>query len=241
MFSPFQKVVNILFPPLCLSCNSVLSHEFPLICEECSSLLLARGEFVCSSCGKRHPTNALKCHALSVSVFTAFQYENIPARKLIHALKYRGAESAAKTIAYLVTPLFLNALPHRGLQKNLEIQFIPIPLSPKRERNRGFNQSVLLSYSFAKELELYGCHASVNTKLIFRIRETPSQTTCKNKKERMANMRGCFSAKNCIGLENKLVLLVDDVVTSGATIEEASRTLKNAGVPHIVGLCIAKT
>ncbi len=234
MLSFLRKIPDLLFPPLCLSCGRALAIGVPLMCPECSALLGVRGGFVCSSCGKRVAEG--KCHPGSISVFAGFSYESIPARRLIHALKYGGTEKAAATAARLISPLLSQTIP-RGAMPAL----LPIPLYPRRERERGFNQSGLFSEALARELRKTGFRAAVFSNTLRRTRDTKSQTACGTRKERALNVEGCFSAENRGLPENALVFLVDDVVTSGATIEEAARALKKAGVPHVAGLAIAKT
>ena len=241
MFSPLKKIMNALFPPLCLSCEAPLPRDFPLLCGECALLMRPRGEFVCSSCGKRSPGFHHACHYGSIPVFAAFPYEDPVARRLIHALKYKRAEAAAKTIAFLATPLFTKALPKAGAEGGIPIILVPIPLAKGRERERGYNQSGLIAEAVAEELRGRGLRAEARKSLLRRVRDTGSQTACKDEKERRENVKRCFFAEGPGELENALLFLVDDVVTSGATIEEAARTLKNAGVPHIAGLAIAKT
>ncbi|MBN2568445.1 MAG: ComF family protein [Deltaproteobacteria bacterium] len=199
-----------------------------------------------------HAGQAGKCHTGSVAVFAAFRYESISAKRLIHALKYSGTEAAADTAACLAGPMFIKTLPSTCIRRPAYINesdvtniiLIPIPLSPSRKKKRGFNQSLLFAEAFSIFLKQAGIRATVLENALRRIRDTKSQTMCKTRNERAKNVIGCFEF---IGFptpykfRESIIFLVDDVVTSGATIEEAARTLHKAKVPHVAGLCIAKT
>jgi len=111
---------------------------------------------------------------------------------------------------------------------------LPVPLHPKKERKRGFNQSKLISEAVAKnfDLEMSDC--------LKRIKNNKPQASLKDNEARIKNMAGCFRIKNSELVKNKNILLVDDVFTSGATINEAVRILKESGAKKIIVLVIAK-
>ncbi len=240
---PFiKKTLNALFPPLCLSCGRVLAHNFPLFCDDCRTAILPRGEFVCSSCGKRTGNKSPLCHRGSVPTLAVFHYESGPVKRMVHALKYRGCEAAARTIAALSAPIVLTALPREPFSlRGLPLCLVPVPLHPHRLRLRGYNQSFLIAEALAATLKKEGIHTYVETSILSRIRETPSQTFCASPAARRENVKGCFVSGDVSKLRNAFVFVIDDVVTSGATIEEAVRCLKKAQVPHLAGLAIAKT
>jgi len=111
---------------------------------------------------------------------------------------------------------------------------VSVPLHPKRERQRGFNQSKLLAEFLAKELNLELVDG------LKRIKNTGPQAKIKKPEKRLENISGCFEIKNSEQIGNKNILLIDDVFTSGATINEAIKILKQNDVRKIIVLVIAK-
>jgi ComF family protein len=111
---------------------------------------------------------------------------------------------------------------------------VPVPLHPKRLRWRGFNQSVLLGRELSRVFRL-----SLDPFLLQRKVETPPQTQL-NEEERRRNVRGAFAVNPEKSLQNRSVLLLDDVYTSGATVNECSRCLKRAGAREVYVLTLAR-
>ncbi len=110
---------------------------------------------------------------------------------------------------------------------------MPIPLHPTRLRERGYNQSALIAQKLSKEFNI----PLINNNLI-RIRNTPSQTNL-NKKERWTNIKGAFKIKYPTNINKKFTLLIDDLLTTGATTSEAALTLKKSGAKKVGVLTIA--
>jgi ComF family protein len=111
---------------------------------------------------------------------------------------------------------------------------VPVPLHPKRLRWRGFNQSVLLGRELSRVFDL-----SLDPFLLQRNAETPPQTQL-TEEERRRNVRGAFSVNSDKSVKNRSVLLLDDVYTSGATVNECSRCLKRAGAKEVYVLTLAR-
>ncbi len=110
----------------------------------------------------------------------------------------------------------------------------PIPLHPGRERKRGFNQAELLAKFIGTKLNLEFTIA------LKKIKNTKPQAQLKNSEERIKNMEECFRITNPELVENKNVILIDDVFTSGATMNEAVKILKNCGAKKIIAAVLAK-
>ena len=111
---------------------------------------------------------------------------------------------------------------------------VPVPLFPKRNRTRGYNQSELLAKNFAPRVGL-----TADTKSLVRIKNTVSQTTL-GRMGRLANMKGAFSCKNPAAVKGKTVLLIDDVATTGATLEGCAAALKAAGAKKVMAYTFAR-
>jgi len=109
---------------------------------------------------------------------------------------------------------------------------VPVPLHPRRLRQRGFNPAGLLAAAAAR-----ACGAPADPTALVRLRDTPSQTGL-DRRQRRANVRGAFAARRPVPAR---VWLVDDVVTTGSTLAEAARALRRAGARRVIGVCAAST
>lgn len=231
-------VLDILFPPQCVSCGKKFeTRAARVICEQCFALIPTRSGFMCPTCGRRIPQFGEACHRETGFILAAAtDYQNPQARETLHALKYSHIRSAAEPIseilAYYVTELIL----HHGLPTENTI-IVPIPIHKSRLRARGYNQSLLIAELL--QLKLLNEIAVVPDALV-RVRPTKSQTELKNYDEREKNVLGSFAVQNEESIAGKTVLLFDDVYTSGATMREAARELKRAGVRRVIGLVFAK-
>jgi len=148
-------------------------------------------------------------------------------RQAIHQLKYRDVKALAPPLAQLVGEfLAKNPLPAELL--------VPVPLHPHRLRQRGYNQSSLLAWELAKIVSI----PSVEGELI-RIHDTPPQTRARSADERRSSVGRAFF---CRGreFEGKRILLIDDVCTSGATLEACATAVKAAGAASVWGLTVAR-
>jgi ComF family protein len=149
-------------------------------------------------------------------------------RESVHALKFDGMKRLAPVMARHMVP----RLPVRMLE--VDAIWCEVPLHWLRRATRGFNQSLLL----AEELAAATGH-SAPVSLLRRVRATPSQTA-KSYRERAANVRNAFALRRSRSLPES-VLLIDDVITTGATVDECARTLKVAGVKWVGALAFALT
>jgi competence protein ComFC len=148
-------------------------------------------------------------------------------RQVIHELKYRNLRTLAPSLAKLLHDyLITNPVPGEVL--------VPVPLHRKRLRERGYNQSSLLAHELGKLITL-----PVVDDCLIRQQHAPPQTMTSNLGERQTNVAGAFTC--CDGrLRGKQVLLIDDVATSGATLNACAETLKPAGATSVWGLVMAK-
>jgi len=147
-------------------------------------------------------------------------------RQAIHQLKYRNLKAISSSLAVLLADyLLLNPLPGEVL--------VPVPLHPRRLRERGYNQSVLLAKELSRLIDL-----PVITDCLIRVKEAKPQVRTTTVKERRENVTGAFI---CHGdkINGKQIILIDDVCTSGATLEACATALKNNGAVSIWGLTIA--
>ncbi len=226
-------ILDTLFPIHCLNCGrpdawlceSCLEQIKPLpfqVCPKCENIMTEGGK-VCRWCKKDYPLKALV-------VATKYQEKNIS--KLVHLYKYNF-------IAGLNIPL--GKIIIRSLIKNNIIipdVIIPVPLHPRRLRWRGFNQSQLLAEFIAENL-MPGLKIPVANDLLFRKKYTPPQMTIKNYAERRKNLSEIFGIENPALIKGKKILLVDDVATTGTTLEECARILRQNDA-RVFGAVIAR-
>lgn len=198
--------------------NSFLNLLFPSKCLGCGK----ENEILCPECLKRidYPT-ILK----SNNILAATDYNDELAKKAIWLLKYRGIKQIAEPLAELIKQRTL------GKIKIKNPVFIPIPLSPKRLRGRGFNQSELI----AKYLS-----DTIITNVLYKTKETVSQVSIKDREKRLNNLKGSFAVKNAELIKDKNIILIDDVSTTGTTIGEAKKVLKEAGAKRVIGMVVAR-
>lgn len=214
----FDAVVNFIYPHFCVVCKNRLEPELNLICQECWQSL-PRLKHVEADLKSPHITR-----------FLAIWEFNDAIQRLIHEIKFFGKKSLAKPIG-------------EELAKTVsaESEFmaadwvIPVPLHRTKLRERGFNQSLLLSEQISERTGI-----PVNEKALRRIRYTKPQSKL-TAIERDWNVRGAFKVKNSDELAGKKVILVDDVLTTGSTMKACAEALKSAGVRKVLALTAAAT
>ncbi|MDO8482957.1 MAG: ComF family protein [bacterium] len=166
-----------------------------------------------------------------------FDYKHPLVRQAIWELKYRGNTNVAELLAQCLHEELAEELSERKSLENFgKPLLVPVPLSKKRLRERGFNQCELL----ADALEILddGNFFEVRRDLLTKVRDTESQTK-KNRAARLKNLENCFSVKTPEEISGRNVIILDDVITTGATLDEARRTLKACGARKILCLAIA--
>ncbi|NTW15299.1 MAG: ComF family protein [Candidatus Moranbacteria bacterium] len=235
-----EFVADVLFPRTCIGCGSSGSYlcdscrkNAPRLhehrCPFCESVVTPEGR-TCLACAKRHSLDG-------VFAPVAFR-EARDVADAIHILKYEYVTELAlplgKTIAEAV----------RETELPLPDFIVPVPLHPWKLRYRGFNQSLLLSEPLAASL-VPDLPVPIREDLLVRHRFTLPQARSRGAKERRENLRGAFSLdpRNPSvkrDLAGRTVWLVDDVATTGATLEECAKVLKKAGTGSVFGIVVAR-
>ncbi len=213
-----HSIFDFLFPRYCFSCQQLLRNQEILFCQECQEKLpwLDKGCPVCAGPGDpNYPCERCQKERFFTRVLAPFRYEG-PVAEAIKALKYGRFLWLAKDLS-------------RFWQRRLRPPdcdlVLPVPLHPERLRKRGFNQSLL----FARFLSPQKTCAH----LLKRLKNTRPQAEL-SEKERRKNVRGAFVLTEPEAVRKRKILLVDDVMTSGATVEECARLLKKAQAAEIV-------
>ena len=228
----WPQILSFLFPPRCVSCARDTSDGI-VICDECKNKIEFHRTLICGQCGARLAEGKRICHPKYPYIFgAATDYRDETVKALIAALKFKGVKDAAKPLSELL----IRYGEHLPLRMS-HFTVVPIPLSARRLRERGFNQSALIAERFAAHFTL-----PYAPQLLTRTRHTKPQSELAHYDVREKNVENCFAvpqneAKN---ISAKNILLIDDVRTSGATLAVAAQALKNAGARRVVALTVAK-
>ena len=221
--------LDLVFPRICLGCKRKVGGEVPL-CAACEANLRRNTTFFCGSCRARLPYGKKICHRDCPYVLgAAGDYRDETLRNLIHGLKFEGVRNAAAPLGEFIARYLVSVnLAAEGFA------IVPVPLSPERERKRGFNQSFLIANALAERL-----HLPVLDGAVIKIKNAPPQSEAKDRETRSENVQGCFAVTDPTIIRRN-ILLVDDVTTSGATLHEVSRCLKRAGAKTVIAAVAAK-
>mgnify|MGYP001203895564 FL=1 len=211
--------------------HSLLHLFLPHTCAGCNNDVLGREQLLCLSCIHRLPLTAFHLYAnnpvekifrgrLPVTAAASLYYftKNSVLQHLAHQLKYNGKREIGEYIGRRMGEMLLDAPRFANLDA-----LVPLPLHPSRERKRGYNQSAVLCQGIAAVTGL-----PVLQRAIIRKSATDTQTR-KSRMERWANISGRFEVTQPGLVRGKHVLLVDDVITTGATLESCGQALLDAG------------
>lgn len=213
-----EQLQRSLLPGSCLLCEN--DSDTKLLCSDCNRELPQLPRHLCPQCSEQ-TTHGERCGACLKDppafeqTFASLRYE-FPVDRIIHTFKYGHQLAVANWAAQII------------IEKIAAYEYdriIPIPLHPDRLRERGFNQSAEIARVIAKTLKI-----QLDTSSLVRTRTTPPQAELPMK-ERKRNIRGAFECLN--DLAEQRLLLIDDVMTTGATLREASRVAKIHGASQI--------
>lgn len=210
----FDSILNLFFPRVCAACGESLLKDEDTVCLKCR-YTLPRTEY------EKNPDNPLmqsicgraKIHAVTACYFFS---KSGKVQHLIHQLKYNGNRDAGRFLGRQIGESIKEAPLFQGVDV-----IIPVPLHPKRERKRGYNQSLIIAQGIN---EVTGIPVEGK----FLVRKVYNETqTRKTAEERYHNVKGIFEVRFADELKGKHVLLVDDVLTTGATLESCAHELED--------------
>ncbi len=227
-------ILDFIFPKRCVNCRKFGAY----ICANCFTYISFNEIGTCIVCqkpaigGLTHPV--CKTRYTPDGVFSSLVYKGV-VKKLVYKFKYNPNLTDLKST---LTDLFYEGIIQKeAFYKLLDTKsvFVPVPLHKSRSRVRGYNQSFIMAAGIGKkfDIEVWDC--------LERVKNTKTQVGLK-KEEREANIKGAFAVKKSYSSKIKNiaeVFLVDDVVTSGATLKEATKVLKKAGVGKVYGITLA--
>jgi len=232
--------------------NNLLNIIFPIKCVLCDR----SGVDLCMTCLKDAPSAEREN---AKWIFPLYDYRHPAIKKSLWFFKYKGKKRLANIFAEIIYEKILEELSELSVLDNfIEIILIPIPLSSKRYRERGYNQAELLceeivriskikhltSSSLKASQSLNGPEIfSLANNILIKTKETEHQARIKNRNERLKNIIGSFAIKNTEKntslIKNRNIILIDDITTTGATLSEARKVLKQAGARKVIAFTVA--
>jgi len=230
---------DFFFPPLCPLCRKILSENPGSgFCPDCLRQITFLNHPYCPACGLPFPSSSGDDHLCSKCLleeryFTSARAVGVYQGALAQAisrLKYHGATHLAKPLGKLLIDYQDPSFPLVKFEG-----ILPVPLSPTRLRERGFNQALLLARQLSRAHSI-----PLRYEALRRVRHTPPQTQLSGP-EREKNIRGAFEVPHPEMVEGKHILLIDDVLTTGATVRECAKVLRRAGAKQVDVLTLART
>lgn len=210
-----KHALDFLLPESCVGCNTA-------------------GTVLCKNCLRNippPPPSELKY------ITSLFDYRNGTIRKALWALKYRGGRRMGKMLGGVMYSKITKIVEREQMTNSFQkVILIPIPLSKKRLEERGFNQSEVL----AEELSYrdQGKSFTLETSVLYRTRDTGSQALIKDRTARINNVKRCFAVRNTNKILGKNIILIDDITTTGATLEEARKVLVDNGARRVIAVTV---
>ncbi len=233
-----RHITDIVFPPQCISCAAILQPiTEKVFCSACREKIKFLTGSICPICGITFfdsPSashlcgNCMENKTYFSCARAVVSYETI-ILNTIHRFKYGNNISVGARLASFMADFSFPDVDFTGYSL-----IIPVPLHIKRLRQRGFNQSLILARALAKKWQI-----PVNFSLLKRHKFTLTQTGL-NKTERKQNIKGAFEVSDKKKIAGKNVILVDDVYTTGATINECAKILTKAGAQKVTVLTLAR-
>ena len=212
----YTFLVEIFFPSTCVGCKTRDSA----LCDSCS-VRLRRAERKTAS-----------------HIITAFDYRDPIVRRMIWKMKYSKYAHLGIILGEMLYEIVLEDIADITLfAKNGPILVIPVPLSPKKARTRGYNQAEMLARGFCQAggAELF----ELRKDIAIKTKDTEPQARITHRSARLANIKNAFALKQKDAVRGKTVFIIDDVTTTGGTLNEIMKLCKSAGVKHVYGLAVA--
>jgi ComF family protein len=224
-----EKIGDALFPPQCVACHAAIDHQYAFVCQKCFDAIELNTALYCPICMGRIGDMRHPCHRDAGYLLAPATFYRDPIPALIHHFKYKKLIR----IQLLASALLITYLKRLNLPLE-DFVFVPIPLHPARQRERGFNQALLIA-------EL--CATYFRRPLVMaltRVVKTKQQASLTQTQQRYKNVANAFALNPSACVRGKKIILVDDVSTSGATLAAAAHMLKSTGARTVIGAVVAK-
>lgn len=227
----YSKTIALLFPHRCAGCGK----EKSVLCASCQAAIRPRSP-ACFVCNARNLTASVcpPCRAKTefTHFYAPFSYAGVMPRELVHRLKYRFVGECGEIMGRRIA----EGIRYYGISLPKNAVVAPVPLHPSKKIVRGFNQAELIAESLAKT---FGAPLVAHSVLL-RVKKTKPQVSFKKGEERAQNVADAFSVLDATPIFKKNVILIDDVATTGATLNEAAKALKRGGAKSVWALTFAK-
>lgn len=236
------ELISFALPRLCFVCGERILDHTDLLCVRCTAPLPALLEPVCIACGCPDarilsPGKCANCPSGTIWFLRARAVTHFSglAQQIVHRLKYSHRREFARLMTEaMAAPILAPEFTTAGGSPVSELVLVPVPLHSTRHRDRGFNQAALLAQRLAAALQ-----ADYAPKVLRRTRATPTQTKL-SKKARLRNVENAFRCKDATPIRGRHVLLIDDVYTTGSTLNECARILLQAGAASVECFAFAR-
>lgn len=213
----WDEIVSLIFPERCIGCEK-------------------SGNAICAICER---TITMRPKALSGTTATLFDYRNPLVKKAIWALKYHRRRSLGKYFGNALYREFFKQLANSTKHVNEAIVLIPVPASAKAVAMRGFNHASVIASAIARCAKEDGLMMEMRNDILYKLSENSQQAQTHGKRERALNVAKVFAVRHGEFLRGKTVILVDDVITTGATLAEARRAVKEFAPKRILAIAVA--
>lgn len=233
----WHSALDLVYPRRCESCHGTVQDAGRYLCWDCMTRMQLIQHPYCGRCGDPiegdvdHDPMCAYCARHRIwftQARSAVRYRG-PIRELIQSFKYRNALYLSRDMNLLIRAC---VQAHYGSMRFDAVT--SVPLFGKRERERTYNQATILARDMASELGV-----PYRNRVVTRVRDTQTQTHL-SAADRRKNMASAFAARDSIGVNGQRVLLIDDVMTTGATVNECARVLKKAGAEYVYVATVAR-
>ena len=220
----FIGLLELIFPTRCIICRQIFHGNAPIhICSRCiQEIEFYNKDIVPLSLG-----GGIKSYCDGVVCVGKYHHS---LKRALRDYKFNERPSFYRAFGELIADKI-----NRSLREYPLDVIIPVPMSRKRKVQRGYNQAELIALKASKILSI-----PIDTRAIVKVKDTHRQSSL-NRQERLTNLKDAFEVLGSCSYEGKTILLVDDIITTGSTLNECSKALKQAGAKYVFGAVIATT
>lgn len=225
-------MLDTLFPIECIGCG----QEGAWLCRKCGEAIPIKTSETCFVC--KQPSRAWRtcypCRSLCTlgGVIGFFEYSDEIVKTVLQVAKYGFLEDVLRPLLNVVAPYIRPAIEALDLDPRA-VLLVPVPLHPRRKRERGFNQAEIIAHAFAQ-----ASGGTVSTALVRRGARPPQASL--DAFDRAQNIRRAFSCTNPAQVYKRWIFIVDDIATTGSTLDECGRVLRAAGAGEVWGIVLAR-